>query len=120
MIDVKEVEYNEVDCSCNSEAVCPYCGHGNEIILENESEGEAEEIECGNCEKTFMYTLRISVDYDTQPVENYYLKERQRLQNRIERYEIDDEPFTWQKELVLQLKHDLVQFDKWMERLIEN
>lgn len=120
MIDVKEVDYHELDCSYNNEAVCPYCGHDNEIILENEYDGDENETECANCEKIFMYRVRVSVEFDSQPAENYYLKERQRLQDRIDRYEIDDEPYTWQKELVLQLKQDLVQLDKWIDRLIES
>lgn len=40
--------------------------------------------------------------------------------SRIERYEIDDEPYKWQKEMALRSKRELAQLDKWMERLIEN
>jgi len=120
MIDVKEVKYDELDCSMNTDAICPYCGYKNEIVLENESEGDEEETECGSCEKTFMYTLRITVDFDTQPIENYYLKEHKRLVNRIERYKVDAEPNTWQEQMVINLKRDLSRFDKWMEMLIED
>jgi len=66
-----------------------------------------------------MYRVRVSVEFDSQPVENYYLKERQRLQDRIERYEIDDEPYTWQKEMILQSKQDLAQLDKRIEEILE-
>ena len=120
MIDVKEVEFDELDCSYNNEAVCPYCSHDNVIILDGEDDGDENETECANCEKIFMYRVRVSVEFDSQPVENYYLKERQRLQSRIERYEIDDEPYKWQKEMALRSKRELAQLDKWMERLIEN
>lgn len=120
MINVKEVEFDEWDCTGEDDAVCPYCGHNNEIILDGEREGEQVETECGSCEKTFMYGFFTSVTYDTQPVENYYLEERERILNRIDRYEIDNEPYTWQKELVKQSNQDLVQLDEWMESLIEN
>lgn len=48
---------------------CPYCEAGNEVCHDDGfgyEEGVAHEIECGSCEKSFIFFTAISFDYEPQ------------------------------------------------------
>ena len=48
---------------------CPYCGEGQEINHDGGygyEEDRTHEQECGNCEKTFIFTTSISFDYEAE------------------------------------------------------
>ena len=111
---MREIEYDEWECSSNTDARCPYCGHENEMILENEYDGDESEAECGNCEKTFMYTVRVTVNFDTRPAENYYLSEKERISRRIEHYKSSGEEMEyWERLSIERLEKELEQLEKW-------
>jgi Zn finger protein HypA/HybF involved in hydrogenase expression len=42
---------------------CPYCGAGHDVEPEDRGEGTAHQMECGECENTFVYYSHISFDY---------------------------------------------------------
>ena len=120
MREVKPVKYEEWNCRGEDEAVCPYCGHSNDIVLENNDiEGEKNEMECGECEKTFIYSFSVSVSFDTEPFENYYLRERAKLVKRIKSLESDPQKYDWQKEQALRLRHEIESLDRDIEKILE-
>lgn len=48
---------------------CPYCNHGQEVCHddgEGYSEDEAHQMECYECEKTFVFHTSISFDYEPE------------------------------------------------------
>ncbi|MEQ8636868.1 hypothetical protein [Gimesia maris] len=50
-----------------SEVECPYCEHVQEVDYDiGNEDGAIDEMECGKCEKTFIFTTSISVDYEPQ------------------------------------------------------
>lgn len=52
-----------------SDVECPYCGAGQEINHDDGygyEEDRAHEQECGDCEKTFVYTTSISFSYEAK------------------------------------------------------
>lgn len=64
----------DVDTFSTDYVVCPYCGHamdtcyGYEDFPELYEEGE-HEIECGECEKTFILETMVSYSYETRRTE---------------------------------------------------
>jgi hypothetical protein len=49
-----------------SDIDCPYCGHGQEVCHDDGqgyAEDETHEMECYECEKSFVFTTCISFDY---------------------------------------------------------
>jgi len=55
-----------------SEIECPYCGHEQEVCHddgENYEEGKANEMECYECEKYFVFYTTFSVDYESKKAE---------------------------------------------------
>ena len=92
MIDInniKPIEDEDYKWDYNYKIVCPYCGYENEPDSEcdNENFDEAHETQCGNCDKHFMVTPRIEIDYSSEPIENYYISEVKRLNKKIKWYE---------------------------------
>ncbi len=69
----RQIKDNEedVDTFSTDYVVCPYCGHamdtcyGYEDFPEIYEEGE-HEIECGECEKTFILETMVSYSYETR------------------------------------------------------
>ena len=69
----RQIKDNEedVDTFSTDYVVCPYCGHamdtcyGYEDFPELYEEGE-HEIECGECEKTFILETMVSYSYETR------------------------------------------------------
>lgn len=90
MREIKQVEYNELGCFGESDIVCPYCGHHNEPDMEYDADfDEAGECECGKCEKHFMRTPSCSITYESEPIENYYLREIDSYKRMVETYKKD-------------------------------
>lgn len=82
--EIKSIEYNELDCWAEEDAVCPYCGCENYIEPESYSGQEDDEIiECDACEKSFVYQIDYSVTFTSEPLENYYLRSEEGLLSRI-------------------------------------
>ena len=120
MIEVKEVEYEEWECQGNDDAVCPYCGDKNDIVLEaGDSEGYENRIECGECEKTFSYSFSVSVTFDTEPYENYYIRERKNLARRIDSLERDSQEYSWQKAQLLHLRRKQDALDREIQEVLQ-
>lgn len=58
---------SEFDDTYNNQGVeCPYCGHVHHIEGESYSE-HPEEMECHECEKSFMAWQEYSVDHRAEP-----------------------------------------------------
>lgn len=51
-----------MECETN----CPYCNDKLYIELEGEEEGDANEKECPNCNKIFVYRISISISIDSE------------------------------------------------------
>ena len=119
MREVKPVKYKVWNFTANDEAVCPYCEHGNEIEVEDERDGEEFEIECGGCDRTFVYSCNFSVSFDTKPLENYYLEEREKLVQRLIHFENEPEIYKWQDEAALRTKDDIERLDKRIGKILE-
>jgi DNA-directed RNA polymerase subunit RPC12/RpoP len=54
------MSYTDIDC--------PYCGHGQDVCHDdgqNYAEDETHEMECYECEKTFVFSTSISFCYDS-------------------------------------------------------
>jgi len=52
-----------------SDIECPYCGHGQEVCHDdgaNYDESETHQMECHQCERTFVFTTCISFDYSPE------------------------------------------------------
>ncbi len=45
------------------EIECPYCRWAQEIDTENREDGDMVEQECNNCDKSFITSMQLSVDY---------------------------------------------------------
>lgn len=53
----------------NNDVECPYCGADLEINHDDGygyEEGRTHQQECGNCEKTFVYTTSIMFSYEAE------------------------------------------------------
>jgi hypothetical protein len=88
--NIQELEENEdINCDYNSNIVCPYCGHENEPDGEYDDRDfdEAHETECGECEKHFMVTPAITIDYTSEPIENYYIRQRKHFEKDVAYYQ---------------------------------
>lgn len=51
----------------NYDLECPYCGHHQDVCHDDGqgySESENHEMECAECEKTFVFQTSISFSYD--------------------------------------------------------
>lgn len=57
---------SESDCLCTHDPVCPYCGTEQSDFWE--VSGEDGEYECGECERTFMWSRYVEVTYSTKPI----------------------------------------------------
>lgn len=104
--EIAEVDYNEVDCWGEDNAVCPYCGYENYIEPENYRGQDGEDIEeCGECGKNFIRQIDYSVTFTSEPLENYYLRRRQMLLNQIDRLKTRIENNEDSRHLVYMLEH---------------
>lgn len=56
------------DYSYNDNAICPYCDHEESDSWEIEQNTSEEwfQVECGSCEKTYLFERNISVTYNTE------------------------------------------------------
>lgn len=92
MREIKEVEYDETDCFANDEAKCPYCGHKCELIGEDYgAQDEEQEMQCFECDKTFIYTTDYSVTFSTEPYENWILREIKNSERQLRNLKDDME-----------------------------
>lgn len=120
MIEVKEVEYDKWKCGGNDDAVCPYCGYKNDIVLEvGDLEGDENETECGECEKTFWYSFSVSVTFDTMPSENHYIRQSETLARRINSLERDSQEYSWQEEQLLRLRQRKDALDRKIQEVLQ-
>jgi len=86
--EIKEVEYDDLKCFNNSEAVCPYCGYENYIEPESYKGQDEETIEeCGNCGKTFVHTIDYNITFSSEPYENWVLRQMNNCKRRIKHCE---------------------------------
>jgi hypothetical protein len=130
MIDlnqIQQIEDKNYKWSYNSNIVCPYCGYENEPDSENDNNNfdETHETECGNCEKHFMFIPICTIDYSSEPIENYYISEVKNLNNNINRYSEEskkekDEKYTWYYDTLLkQYKQKLDDLNKKFQKYFE-
>lgn len=58
---------DEIDCSYTDEAVCPWCGYVHTDTWECFLYGGSDEteIECDECQKSFIVYRNVSVHYST-------------------------------------------------------
>ena len=120
MNEVKEVEYEEWECQGNDDAVCPYCGYKNDIVLDDgDSEGDVNETECGECEKTFWYSFSVSVTFDTMPSENHYIRQSETLARRINSLERVSQEYSWQEEQLLRLRQRKDALDRKIQEVLQ-
>ena len=60
----------ELDCSYNSEIMCPYCGESDSDSWEVRGEPDEErQITCGYCEREFLFTRSLEVTYSSRKIE---------------------------------------------------
>lgn len=87
MRKIKKVEYDDYECSSNGEEKCPYCGYDNFVEVEDYWGQEEDRItQCGNCEKFYVSTIFYDVSFTTEPYENKFLYERDRISKNIIKY----------------------------------
>ena len=80
---VKPVDYDEFNTDYRHNAVCPYCGCENEVYPENyKGQDEEDESKCGECERTFIYTIDYDITFCSYPFENWAFEEISRI-NRV-------------------------------------
>lgn len=85
MKEITKVNYNRIKCSNEHKAICPYCEYENKVDAEDYGDQDENQLDyCCNCEKQFIRQINYTVTFSTEPVENYYIREKERLQNRIE------------------------------------
>lgn len=68
----------EIDHERTDNAVCPYCGHEDydswELGYRNRGgetgDDETGNVECGKCDKTYIWIRHVSVDYSTKKIED--------------------------------------------------
>lgn len=111
MLKIKKVEYDELDCSGNSYARCPYCGEKNYADESLEDE-ESCEMECDACEKTFVCEADYTVTYKTQPYENWVIDEIARLERKITYYKGKNTDYAESMISLFQKKKDKLTADK--------
>jgi DNA-directed RNA polymerase subunit RPC12/RpoP len=59
---------SEWDYQYENDITCPYCGYKDRDSWEHHMrDGDTEEIECGQCEKTFDVSCDVSVTYTSEP-----------------------------------------------------
>ena len=93
MSEIKEIGYDEIRSSYNDKAICPYCGYEN--YVEGEDYGNQDEEQpdvCGSCQRHFVRVMQISITFNSEPVENFYLHEKERIEKQIKSYEKDKDP----------------------------
>lgn len=82
--NIKEVEYDSLECLANSDAKCPYCGYDNFIESEDYGGQDDEEIEeCGECGKYFVHQIDYEITFTSQPYENHYLDKRKSVEKQL-------------------------------------
>lgn len=82
--EIKEVEYDDLKCFGNSDAVCPYCGCENYIEPEDYGGQDEETVEeCDNCGKTFVHQIDYNITFTSEPYENWVLREIKNLEGSI-------------------------------------
>ncbi len=56
---------NKIDHEYTDEIVCPYCGESDNESYEY-ADPDCGETECGFCERSFNYSVHISIEYSTE------------------------------------------------------
>jgi transposase-like protein len=81
---LKPKEYDDLACSYESEAVCPYCGHKNYVEAEDYGgQDDWQEDYCGNCERHFVRQTNYTIEFNTKPLENYIIDEIRNLKRNL-------------------------------------
>lgn len=54
--NINPVAFDEIDCTLQNDAVCPYCNHAHVVETEDYTQPDTPDIyQCDNCEKYFTY-----------------------------------------------------------------
>jgi hypothetical protein len=85
---IQPIKYDDIHCGYNSDAKCPYCGHDNYVEAEDYGNEESQIDQCSNCYKWFLRSTNFSVDFSTEPLENYIVRELASKERQVERYEV--------------------------------
>lgn len=92
---IKKQEYKKAICSQNPMIVCPYCQSRNTIINDMVIiDKHVSDYQCGQCDHMFSVQTNVSITFNTEPYENYYLKRKEQLlrkKKEIERKQIHDQ-----------------------------
>jgi hypothetical protein len=117
MIEIKPVEYDEYECLGEKQAICPYCGCKNNVDYEDYGNQDENQLDyCGRCSKYFIRQTNYRITFTTQPVENFYIEEKEMLLKRINKLENEvakDDMDKQYKEFYLQnTKYDLKQLEE--------
>jgi len=130
LTSIKELEENEdIDCDYTSDLVCPYCGYKNEPDSECDTEifEESYETECVECEKHFMVVATCTINYSSEPIENYYLREIESITKNIQQYkhiieseDLEDNTLQYFKSLISYKTIELNQFNKDFQQYFDD
>jgi hypothetical protein len=125
MKELKNVEYDDIECSYNRDAVCPYCGLPN-YIEEEDYKGQDEETieECGGCGKKFVHTIDYDIRFSSEPYENWLMEKIARCNNDIKYYKLritkaDHEELDYLQTMLKQHEEELAEFVEEAEKLEE-
>ena len=89
MKELNKVEYDDIECFNNRDAVCPYCGHPNYIETEDYKSQDEETVEeCGGCGKKFVHTIDYDIRFTSEPYENWLIEKMARYNNDIKYYKL--------------------------------
>lgn len=124
MKEIKKVDYNEMECLAEDEAVCPYCGYENCIEPDDYKGQDEEEFEvCGECERTFVHEINYRITFTSEPLENYYLRRKEyfleRIKNLEEKIKEDGKFKEMHTSHLFFLKQDLEDFESEMVEMLE-
>jgi hypothetical protein len=100
---------NDIDCDYVDAITCPYCGWEDndswEMLM---SDGDIEDVECGECGKMFSVSCSVSVSYSSQKLckeneEDHEWKEVEGKYNMrkcsiCDKYQLKDDNGQWPKE----------------------
>lgn len=122
-MNIKEVEYDNIQCYGNSEAVCPYCGCKNYVETESYGDQDDETVEeCGSCGKYYVHTIDYSITFSSEPYENYYIRKRKHLEKQHKRYELnikENHNVEYYKMLLNNTQKEILELDREAREILE-
>jgi soluble lytic murein transglycosylase-like protein len=72
----------DIETRGTDRVVCPYCG--NEHETDNDYAPEANEFECGVCDRTFVFEPEYSVSFNSWPLDEHLANEVRTWESTIQ------------------------------------